>query len=738
MARVLPRCRSIPDALGEKNVTTGSHIPKEPTMNCFTSLAGVALLLIMFYQLPAIAQKNAELIQADGAGTEFWIAIPPNEILPFPVEGLEIYVASAFNANVELFDFAASRSTRLKLKPFEIKTLSDRKELNWSMEVREAETPAKRVLRIMSDQPINVNVINSKVTTTDGYLAIPTHKWGTEYIAASYWDFREIKPWPGGFIIIAKEPTNVEILLRGQGKNDATTSNGRRIGERIPVFLDEGEVYMVHGDGQTRGVFDLTGSLITSDKPIGVIGFHMRTTMPNLLINGNGRNHLCEMLPPTSRWGRRYSTLEFNRARKGAGRGDVFRVVAKDENTRWSCKYYDKTSGKLLGQRGGMISTAGGFADEQQASEPIEIVEGFSVWEADKPFLLMQYSCSSSWDGDQILDPFMICVTPRENYIWETTFQTPTMAQFTVNNLNLIVNVDTTDPTSIEDNLKSLEIDGVPVWNHPQAVKPLILDSKMPTGEYHAVIKFGNEARSHTISSNGLVRFGGYLYGFGAVDAYGWPVSSALRTNSPRDTNRPVISSTYDNGDYILEATELRNSPNPPRKAPADADQVEKGIFRIDSVRGKGNFNYRLVSSDGTSFNEDFAPKKHTYRWEVIDKSKDARMVYYVVDHAGNMTLDTCTYVAVPVSVQGANQEPNPCDDNRLLVNGRQIVINASRSPIDGLLTIYDLRGQVIATSDLARTAVYPFSIGPLAPGAYIVSYGVGTESCSTRFVIAP
>ncbi len=707
-------------------------------MNRYTSLAAVALIIIATYHFPAHAQKHAEIVQADAAGTEFWIAIPPNEINPFPVEGLEIYVSSAFNASVELFDFSSDRSTRFNLKPYEVKTLSDRKELNWAMEIRDAELPVRKALRLTSDRPISVNVLNSKVTTSDGFLAIPTRRWGTEYIAASYWDFREFKPWPGGFIIIAKQPTNVDILLRGAGRDSGRTTTGRKIGEQFSVFLDEGEVYMVHGDGQTRGVFDLTGSLITSDQPIGVIGFHMRTTMPNLLMNGNGRNHLCEMLPPTNRWGRRYSTLELNRTRRSAGRGDVFRVIAKDANTRWSCKFYDKITGKLLGQRGGLISTAGGFADEQQASEPTAIVEGFSVWEADKPFLLMQYSCSSSWDGDQFLDPFMICVTPRENYIWETTFQTPTMAQFTVHNLNLIVNVDTTDPTSIVDNLKSLEIDGVPVWNHPEAVKPLLLQSKMPNGEYHAVIKFGAEARSHTISSNGLVRFGGYLYGFGAVDAYGWPVSSALRTNSPRDTNRPVISGTSDNGDYILEATELRNSPDPPRKVPADADQVEKGIFRIDSVRGKGNFNYRLVSRGGPSFPEDLALRRHAYRWEVIDKSKDARMVYYVVDHAGNMTLDTCTYVAVPVSVQGANQEPNPCDDNRLLVNGRQVLFNASRSPIGGQLIIYDLRGQVTATADLARTASTPISVGPLAPGIYIACYDAGTSRCSTRFVIAP
>ena len=45
-----------------------------------------------------------QVLNTGSQGTEFYFAIPPNEILPFPVEGLEIYVASAFDTNVELFD----------------------------------------------------------------------------------------------------------------------------------------------------------------------------------------------------------------------------------------------------------------------------------------------------------------------------------------------------------------------------------------------------------------------------------------------------------------------------------------------------------------------------------------------------------------------------------------------------------------------------------------------------------
>ncbi|MFM8770847.1 MAG: hypothetical protein ACKOE4_02320 [Candidatus Kapaibacterium sp.] len=592
-----------------------------------------------------------QVLNTGSQATEFFLAIPPNEIGAYPVVGLEIYVASAFDANVELFDYAGDKSTRFQIKPYQILTLSDnakngKQVLNWAMEIRDAEKPSRQALRIRSDKPISVYVINSKQLTTDGYMAIPVSGWGQEYLACSYSDFKESRPWAGGFVVIAKEPTKLTLLLRGSGKTSAFTSKGGKIGDTINVTLDEGDVYMVHGDGTTRGEFDLTGTLIKADKPVGVIGFHMRTTIPNLLINGNGRNHLSEMLPPTNTWGKRYATTELQRSRLLDGRGDVFRVVAKESNTKWTCKYYEKTSGKLLGQRGGTISTAGGFVDEVQSAQPVPSVEGFSVWEADKPIFLMQYSCSSSWDGDQKLDPFMMCVNPSEQYVTEAFFQTPTMSQFTKHYLNLVIKTDTSDPNIIE-NLKSLQVDGQPVWSNGKSTKPSLLFSRMPNGMYFAGLEFGTEAFAHRVTSNGLVSFSGYIYGFGAVDAYGWPISSALRRTYPADTLPPVIVKGKPVcGDYALEATELRNIPDPPKAQPNDADQVESGIAKIDSVAGRGSFNYRLALITGQVVPQSPSYKRFRYEWQVIDKSKDARVVYYVADFNSNAAIDSCIYVA--------------------------------------------------------------------------------------------
>lgn len=633
-------------------------------------------LLLLFVAIAALTTAQAQrkipsaeqILNVNGAqGTEFWIAVPPNEINPYPVDALQIFVASAFETDIEVFDASGDKTYRRKILPYEIRTLSDsRGETNWTWEVREIEQVVRKGIRIRSKKPISVYVITSKPYSSDGYMAIPLNGWGTEYVATAYYDFREIKPWAGGFILVASENgTEVTIQLRGTGELDGRTAGGRRINSApYTIFLDEGDTYMVKGDGTTRGTFDLTGTRVKSSKPIGMISFHERTTMPNLLVNGNGRDHMNEMLPPSTTWGKRYVTVELAREnRNGQGKGDVFRVVAREPNTKWSLKYYDKNNKNLVGQGGGVLNKAGEFADITQSGAPTTITYGYSVWEADKPIFVMQYSCSASWDGDQVLDPFMVNVTPEEQFITSTIFQFPTLPKFTKHRLNLIVKTDTASP-DLNKNLESLEIDGIPVWRHPAAQSPTLKFNKMSNGLYWTTLDFGVENNAHRIVSNGTVSFGGYIYGFGAVDSYGWPAAAGFRPTTSVDTLPPVIIGKDVCGDYEFEATELRNKPDPPLPVPIDTDQVETGIALIDSVEGAGSFNYRLELVTDQLFPRDPSYKKFRYEWKVIDKSKDALCIYFVQDWAGNVTFDTCVFFADKIAFA-----PTPLNFGQIRLN---------------------------------------------------------------------
>ncbi|MDZ4746527.1 MAG: IgGFc-binding protein [bacterium] len=614
-----------------------------------TSKRHLLVCLSFLVSVGLTAQKRTpkadELLGLNAAqGKEFWIAIPPNELTPFPVDELDIYIASAYDTDVKVFDAGAQREFTRKVKAGDITTLTDSLgETNWAWEVREFEVPIKKGIRITSKYPIVVYVLNSKVTTSDGYLAIPTAAWGTDYIHCSYYDFREVRNWAGGFLVVAKENgTHLDIELRGVGELDARTAGGKKIntGVHFNVTLDEGEVYMVKGDGTTRGIFDLTGTRIRSTKPVGLISFHERTTMPNLLVAGNGRNHLSEMLPSVDTWGLRYPTIEFKREHlNGIGKGDVFRVVASEPNTKWTVRYYDMSSKALMGQGGGTLAKSGDFADIIQSTAPTALTSGYSVWEADKPILVMQYSCSQSWDGDPSLDPFMIRVVPEEQFVSDALFETPTAAKFSKHFLDLIVWADTADANYI-NNLKSLELNSVPVWNHPTSQVPTLLFNHMPGNQnLHWVrIELGTTGKSLRLISNSKVRFGGQLYGYGAADAYGWPAASAYRTTSSIDTMPPVLVVDNVCGDYNVVANELRNIPNPPTTPPLRTDQVESGISQIFFDPAQPDSNFRLVLVTDTILRSVPTYKTFRFRVEIIDKTKDAFARVLVLDDGYNTT----------------------------------------------------------------------------------------------------
>jgi hypothetical protein len=465
-------------------------------------------------------------------GTEFMIAIPPNDAQSYPVVALQIMIASPFDATVQIFDYErGSQRTRKVLAGTTLLLSNERGETSWAWEVWEPDVALPKGVRITSDQPIAVWVLNSKVVSSDGYIALPISQWGREYRVMSYYDFNEARPWAGGFLIVANEQTSVRIKLRGSDVG-AETSGGRRIGDEYTVLLQEGDVYMVTGDATTRGGFDLSGTHITADRPIGVFGFHQRTTMPNLLIEGNGRNHLVEMLPPVSSYGTSFTTLELNRVRSnGLGSGDVFRLVSSEDNTRWSCTYYDARTGSLIGNQGGLLSRAGDVADISQTQQPTALVQGLGFWESDKPVTLMQYSCSSTFDGDSNLDPMMISISPDSTMTSKVTAVMAQSQQFQTHHLSVVVRTSRADP-DYATNLASIRMNGSQL-----PVRHVTNDVHVAT-----VMLQNNQTGSVVIQGAPSVSISGTVYGNSLVDAYGW----AMAGGSPqKHTSAPDVETGH-------------------------------------------------------------------------------------------------------------------------------------------------------------------------------------------------
>lgn len=585
-----------------------------------------------------------EMLNNSAQGREFWIAIPPNEIPGYSPNVLEIYVTSAKRTQVKLTNPYTGLEIIKNVEPMQITAFSSANgELGWDWEVRESERITGKGLSLEADQPISVYVLNAKTYSSDGYLALPVTALGKEYYSLCYYDFDEVREWASGFIVIGiDDNTKVTIRLNGRGKGLATTLMGHNIGDVIRITLNKGQTYMVRGNGKSRGVFDLSGSFIKANKPVGLISFHMRTIIPSFDIY-NGRDHMCEMLPPTHAWGKKYVTVEYKRDKE---QGDFFRIIAKEDNTHFRCIYYDKDDGRVLGNWEGILKNAGDFEEylEVFTKTPnhMKSIRGTSVWTADKPVLLMQYSYSEEWDQAQVFDPFMIIVVPEEQYIPNTVFQTPNTKQFITNWFNIVAKHDSTD-TEFKD-LKSIKIDGVPITQ----MESRFTYNKIPsTNQYWAKIPM--KPGPHRIYGDGKVTFGGYIYGFSQWDSYGWPAAMAINKLDIVDTLPPVLNKIGECGNYVVDATEHRNG------APDDNPrQVDQGIINIellDSLNGSHSFNYELTITNPNPFKTYPPVYDAQFVLNVIDKRKDAFAVFSVTDRYGNYSVDSVSYEADKITL---------------------------------------------------------------------------------------
>lgn len=675
------------------------HIRVLYTAVLFAILAGAANLFAV--DEAAIKSKLTKALHSRNSnGRFFWLAFPPNETETFPLQTLGIYVASQTDNTVTLRDAQGTLEVTKKVKAFGLITFStaadaDGAEITWGYEIRAfawERVSDFGAVSISAQDPVSVYVLNSKVYSSDGYLAIPVNNWGTKYIHCSYYDFLEAGPYASGFTIIAAEDkTTVEIKLQDGISNVsgfAKTFRGRVIGDTWKVTMNKGEIYHVCGDAKTRGVFDMSGSIITSTKPVGLISSHMRVMIPSTVVV-DGRNHLAEMIPPVSTWGKEFATVEY--ARK-SDKGDLFRVVASEPNTRFSVKWYNKDNGKIIGSINEILLPKVGDIWEYKmvgaaAPHDFESIRGVTVLKADKPVLMMQYSMSAQWDGNGEFDPFMIIVTPLEQYTTGTIFQTPRnfnpMNEYTKNFFNLIAVGDSSDEAHNQELLGTVKIDDKFVVD----IDPSFALRRIPTTNlYWSFLTM--EVGPHNIL--GETPFGGYIYGFASFDSYGWPAATAFRDLAFIDTLAPIIVINGLCGDYLLDVTD---DPEHPRngKETDDPRQLDVGVSGFPAVLAKDNFGDPYFVKDNGNPGEwsTYPPNyKFKYKVEILDKYKDAFIEMRAIDDANNDTTYVIRYEADSITV-----DPALLDFGQVRVNtvSPELIAKVS-SHSDSVITIKSLK----------------------------------------------
>ncbi|MFA7327107.1 MAG: T9SS type A sorting domain-containing protein [Candidatus Kapaibacterium sp.] len=482
----------------------------------------IIALVIASTVLQTVAQEYTST-----EGTEFFVAFPLNDSEDQQLQTLAIYVTSRVDNKVTIFNPRLNINDTRIIKANETVEFSTVKGgFDISVEQKVTDTVINNGIKITSDFPVSVYCLNSKFASSEGYMALPIKSWGKEYIHNSFYDFAEIigRDWGGGFVVLAKEDnTELHINIR-DGANGVSgfgeTTGGQQHGDIVTKTLNAGDIYVVQGSGKTRGIFDLSGSVIIADKPIGLISYHNRAMIPSTIVQ-TGRDHLIEMLPPTQAWGKEYFSVELDR---GADKGDYFRVIAGEDNVTFNITWYDKQTNQKIDEVGPINLKKKGhwFAyNGEGATMPhdLESIRGVAHFKADKPILVCQYSYSSNYDGATSFDPFMIVLSSVEQYTTSALATTPLNYgnnEYRENFLRIIAKGDSNDVINNQMLLNSIKLNNTPL-------KDISTFNRIPNSDYYWIALSSVKAGSLNLESE--TPFSANIYGFANFDSYGWPAS---------------------------------------------------------------------------------------------------------------------------------------------------------------------------------------------------------------------
>lgn len=420
---------------------------------------------------------------SDSKGTEYWLAFPGN-YTGSSEKTLFISGDTATSGTVEVPGLSFSQG--FNVTPGTVTSV----ELPAGTDIHSSDVVAELGVHVTAGAEVSVYGLNRYSATTDAYLGLPVDILGTAYTVMSYQNVNVVNGTE--FAVVApQDATTVTIT-------PSVTTGTRTAGVPYNVSLDKGDTYQLRNTDPSPA--DLTGTIVTSNKPIAVFGGHQCANIPE----GNvACDHIVEQIPPNDTWGKSFVTMPLATRTKG----DTFRILASEANTAVSIN-------------GSPVATLGAGGVHEQ------IITGPATITADKPVLVAQFSNSSSFDG-VTSDPFMMLIPPYEQFLSAYTVTTPAEG-FLTNYINLVV------PNS---GVGGVKVDGTAV----------------PAGDYTAIGSSGFSGvqvpvalGSHTLT--GGVPFGAFMYGFDSYDSYGYPGGMSLApvarvesvTLAPETANKTV------------------------------------------------------------------------------------------------------------------------------------------------------------------------------------------------------
>ncbi len=175
------------------------------------------------------------------------------------------------------------------------------------------ELPIYRSIHVSSDAPISLSAYTYKRSSGEGMLVLPVTTYGREYRTLNYPTYRlETDAYSGQFLIVSPFDDNIVTIMTNAYTENGNGTETHAPGSSWQVQLRKGQSYLVRSSTKfSTTVTDLTGSHITSTKPIAVISGHQYTKLDEPY-----GSTFFEMLPPVESWSRRYHYANYDAERR--------------------------------------------------------------------------------------------------------------------------------------------------------------------------------------------------------------------------------------------------------------------------------------------------------------------------------------------------------------------------------------------------------------------------------------
>lgn len=478
-------------------------------------------LLIIFVLYASLTLIKAKEQYSSYEGTHFLVSFMQNEFYVQDIaRGVEmrIFVSARNWTNVQI-NYPDGFIDRYRIPKDSVLNISvSNTYYNQNPEVKK-----KNAIEIITDNPVIVYAFCSQSFSSDSYACIPTSNWGNEYVVLSMPNDNynpidppptrndslvQFTPRPSEFLIIAYH-NNTRISF----KPKVQTAGGKQPTQYYTVTLDKGETYLVQSRDYPRGFGDLSGTLIKSDKPIGVLSGHTRTAiLQNVPKGKDSKDHIVEMLQPVSAWGQLYFSVPFGTS----PHGDYFKVTNLEPETKLKV-YQSPYPVEYL------------FNDSLQVRE-FESINTPTIWQSDKPIQVAQFMQRKGTDQEsKDYDPAMVLLPPREQFIHHVLAATPGGVFFRPNQYTKHFVALIAENSALD----SLFIDKVLI----DTIAPIRKQTIVNTDLHWAIIEL--KPGTHDIYSP-TGKLSGILFGTGEYDSYAMVLGAGLLEPDLEDNLGPI------------------------------------------------------------------------------------------------------------------------------------------------------------------------------------------------------